>query len=53
MGCVWTRGIVLLADKVAEVGNAVGGVADEEALGLLAVVLIAVGVGENGRDLTV
>lgn len=46
-------GVVLLADEVTEVGNAVAGVADEEALGLLAVVLVAVDVGENGRDLTV
>jgi hypothetical protein len=42
-----------LTEKVPEVGDGVGRVADEEALGLATIVLVAVDVGENSRDLTV
>ena len=43
----------VLAEEVLEVGDGVLGVPDEEGLGLLAVVLVAVGVGQDGGDLAV
>lgn len=43
----------VLAEEVLEVGDGVLGVPDEEVLGLLAVVLIAVDVGQDGGDLAV
>jgi hypothetical protein len=46
-------GLELLAEEVAEVGDGVGGVPDEEVLGLLAVVLLAVDVRQDGGDLAV
>jgi hypothetical protein len=43
----------LFPEEVAEVGDCVLGVPDEEVLGLLAVVLVAVDVRQNGGDLAV
>ncbi len=45
--------VLLLSEEVPEVGDSVVGVADEEVLSLLTVVLLAVDVGEDGRYLTV
>jgi hypothetical protein len=42
-----------LADEVAEVGDGVGGVANELSLGLCAVVLLAFDIRKDGRNLTV
>lgn len=39
--------------EVAEVGDCVVGVPDEEVLGLLAVVLVAIDVGQDGGNLAV
>ena len=47
------KGRVLLAEEVPEVGDGVIGVANEEVLGLSAVVLIAVNVRQNGGNLSV
>lgn len=44
---------ILLTKVVSEVSNGVAGVSDEEVLGLTTIVLIAIDVGENGRDLSV
>lgn len=44
---------VLLSEKVLEVCDRVGGVSDEESLGLLSVVLVSINVGEDGGNLTV
>lgn len=44
---------VLLAEEVSEAGDGVIGIANKEGLGLATVVLVAVNVGENGRDLSV
>lgn len=44
---------VLLAEEVSEAGDGVIGVANKEGLGLATIVLVAVNVGENGRDLSV
>jgi hypothetical protein len=43
----------LFPDKLAEVGDCVAGVPDEEVLGLLAVVLFAIDVRQDGGDLAV
>lgn len=43
----------VLAEEVAEVGDGVLGIPDKESLGLLAVVLLAVNVRQNGGDLAV
>jgi hypothetical protein len=45
--------VVLLAKEVLEEGNGVGRVANQEALRLGTVVLVAVDVGENRGDLSV
>lgn len=42
-----------MAEEVSEVGDGVIGVANKEGLGLATVVLVAVNVRENGRDLSV
>lgn len=47
----WAR--LLLAQEVAEVGDGVVRVADELALGLSAVELFSLDVGQGGRDLAV
>ena len=47
------KGRVLLAEEVPEVGDGVIGVANEEVLGLSAVVLITVNVRQNGGNLSV
>lgn len=47
------KGRVLLAEEVPEVGDGVIGVANEEVLGLSAVVLIAVNVRQNGGNLSI
>lgn len=44
---------VLLTKEVSEVGDGVVGVADEEVLGLATIVLVAINVGEDGRNLSV
>lgn len=44
---------VLLAQKVAEISSRVGGVANQESLGLGAVVLVAVYVRQGSRNLSV
>jgi hypothetical protein len=43
----------LLADELLEVTDCVGGVADQEGLGLLAVVLLAVDIRQDAGDLAV
>jgi hypothetical protein len=42
-----------LADEITEVCDGVGRVADELSLGLCAVVLFALDIRKDGRDLTV
>jgi hypothetical protein len=42
-----------LTEEVSEAGDGVIGVANKEGLGLATVVLVAVNVGENGRDLSI
>jgi hypothetical protein len=42
-----------LADEVAEVSDSVTGVANKLGLGLCAVVLLALDVREDGRNLTI
>lgn len=51
MGSGWID--ALFPQEVAEVGNRVGRVSDQECLSLIAVVFVAVHVGQNGRDLSV
>ena len=44
---------ILLSEVVSEVGNGIIGVANKESLSLATVVLVAVNVGENCRNLSV
>jgi len=48
-----TKDCLLLPQDVAEIGDGVLGVPDKEVLGLLAVVLVAVDVRQDGGDLTI
>lgn len=49
----WKDNYILLSEVVTEVGDGVVGVANKESLSLTTVVLVAVNVGENSRDLSV
>lgn len=49
----WKSNCILLSKEVPEVGNGVLGVSNKESLSLATVVLVAVNVGENGRNLSI
>jgi hypothetical protein len=54
-GVAWGRvdGLEVLAQEIPEVCDGVAGVANELSLGLSTMILLALDVGKNGRDLTV